>query len=42
MIMAILREKLSIIEETVEGINNSAGETSSIISDFLKQLRAGF
>lgn len=41
MIMAILREKMNIIESTVEGINTSAGENSSIISEFLKKLKGG-
>lgn len=41
MIMALLREKISIIESTVEGINSSAGDNNSIISEFLKQLKGG-
>jgi hypothetical protein len=42
MIMAILREKLAIIESTVDGINQSAQDGQSIISEFLNQLKRGF
>jgi len=38
-IMNILRQKIAIIESTVEGVNTSANENASIIGDFLKTLR---
>ena len=39
MIMEILREKLEIIEQAVDGITSNAAQSSSIITEFLEQLR---
>ena len=41
MIMELLRRKLEIIESTVDGINQTAADNNSIISEFLSQLRMG-
>lgn len=41
MIMNLLRQKMQIIESTVEGINKDAMEGSSIVGEFLTQLRMG-
>jgi SWI/SNF-related matrix-associated actin-dependent regulator 1 of chromatin subfamily A len=40
-IMAILRAKMDIIEKTVDGINKSAAEGQSIITEFLTKLKGG-
>jgi len=40
-IMAILRAKMDIIEKTVDGINKSAAEGQSIITEFLQKLKGG-
>ena len=38
-IMGILRQKIALIESTVEGVNTSANENASIIGEFLSSLR---